>query len=155
MVTIPPKWRNGSGRTGGDDGRSRPTSTTGDLPSSFGPGRATPARLAGRCWLLTGKGCGLSGDERPWGVAGEKLFAVVGPPGVGEAEADQHCHDASEAEGSNRTPQGDVGDQAVPVGLEKQTSKRRALEDRLDLGLCGRVGRRTLGQGHRRRLSSE
>ena len=54
------------------------------------------------------------------------------------------------AERCDGTPQGDVGDQAEPVGLEQQTSERGALEDRLDLGLGCRVGRRALGQRHRR-----
>src|SRR5208282_907889 len=68
-------------------------------------------------------------------VGGEKLLVLARLPGVSEAEADQHCHDAGEAECCDRTPEGDLGDQAEAVGLEQQAPKRGALEDRLHLGL--------------------
>ena len=58
---------------------------------------------------------------------------------------------AGEAEGRDGAPEGDRRDQAEAVGLEEQAAKRGALEDRLDLGLGRRVGRRSLGQGHGRR----
>ena len=65
----------------------------------------------------------------------------------------KHRHDAGEAERCNGAPEGDVSDQAEAVGLEQQATERGALEDRLDLGLGRRVGRRALGQRQRRALS--
>ena len=76
----------------------------------------------------------LCRDERPLhSVAGQKLFVVAGPSGVGEAEANQHGHDCSEAEGGDRTPQGHGCNQAVAVGHKEQATNRGALEDRLNL----------------------
>ena len=69
------------------------------------------------------------------GVVGHEFFVLAGASGVGEAETDQHRHDASERKGRNRTPKGYFGDQAEAVGLEQETSQRGALEDGLDLGL--------------------
>ena len=57
---------------------------------SFGCGRATPARFAGRCCLLTGEGSwSYAVTSAPCrSVTGEKLFVLVGPSGVSEAETD-------------------------------------------------------------------
>ena len=59
-----------------------------------------------------------------------ELLVVGNPAQVDDSKQCQQKHDARQHEGDDRSHQGDLAEGREGVGLEEQSSQRRALEDR-------------------------